>query len=250
MIQRYWRRILVNLNGSILRIANLHVSYGPVKALRGVSLEVKEGEIVALIGANGAGKSTLLESVLAMHDVKSGTVMFSGEDITSKATDRLVASGICLLPEGRGIVPLMTVLENLQLGGYYLNRTDMKKRLQYVYEHFPFLEERGSQKAGTLSGGEQQILSIARGLMSQPRLMMMDEPSLGLAPVMVEELFRIIVDLNREGYAILLSEQNARKALQVGQRAYVFELGIVTLSGKSDEVASDPGVHQAYLGLV
>jgi len=240
---------LVNLNGSILRIANLHVSYGPVKALRGVSLEVKEGEIVALIGANGAGKSTLLESVLAMHDVKSGTVMFSGEDITHKATDRLVASGICLLPEGRGIVPLMTVLENLQLGGYYLKGNDLTMRLQYVYEHFPFLKDRSNQKAGTLSGGEQQILSIARGLMPQPRLMMMDEPSLGLAPVMVEELFRIIVDLNREVYAILLSEQNARKALQVAQRAYVFELGIITLSGKSEEVASNPEVHEAYLGL-
>jgi len=240
---------LANLNGNILKIADLYVSYGPVKALRGVSLEVKEAEIVTLIGANGAGKSTLLESVLAMHNVESGTVMFSGEDITNRATDNIVSSGICLLPEGRGIVPLMTVLENLQLGGYYLNGNDLKKRLQYVYEHFPFLKDRSNQKAGTLSGGEQQILSIARGLMSQPRLMMMDEPSLGLAPVMIEELFRIIVDLNREGYAILLSEQNARKALQVAQRAYVFELGLVTLSGKSEEVASDPGVHQAYLGL-
>ena len=240
---------MANLNGNILKIADLYVSYGPVKALRGVSLEVKEAEIVTLIGANGAGKSTLLESVLAMHNVESGTVMFSGEDITNRATDNIVSSGICLLPEGRGIVPLMTVLENLQLGGYYLNGNDLKKRLQYVYEHFPFLKDRSNQKAGTLSGGEQQILSIARGLMSQPRLMMMDEPSLGLAPVMIEELFRIIVDLNREGYAILLSEQNARKALQVAQRAYVFELGLVTLSGKSEEVASDPGVHQAYLGL-
>jgi branched-chain amino acid transport system ATP-binding protein len=240
---------LANLNGNILKIADLYVSYGPVKALRGVSLEVKEAEIVTLIGANGAGKSTLLESVLAMHNVESGTVMFSGEDITNRATDNIVSSGICLLPEGRGIVPLMTVLENLQLGGYYLNGNDLKKRLQYVYEHFPFLKDRSNQKAGTLSGGEQQILSIARGLMSQPRLMMMDEPSLGLAPVLIEELFRIIVDLNREGYAILLSEQNARKALQVAQRAYVFELGLVTLSGKSEEVASDPGVHQAYLGL-
>jgi len=240
---------LAKRNGNILKIADLHVSYGPVKALKGVSLEVKEGEIVTLIGANGAGKSTLLESVLAMHSPESGTVMFSGKDITHAATENIVASGICLLPEGRGIVPLMTVLENLQLGGYYLNSTDLGKRLQYVYEHFPVLKERSDQKAGTLSGGEQQILSIGRGLMSQPRLMMLDEPSLGLAPVMIEELFRIIVNLNSEGYAILLSEQNARKALQIAQRAYVFELGSIILSGTSEKVASDPGVHEAYLGL-
>jgi branched-chain amino acid transport system ATP-binding protein len=240
---------LAKLNGNILKIEDLHVSYGPVKALRSVSLEVKEGAIVTLIGANGAGKSTLLESVLAIHSPESGRIIFAGEDITHAPTENIVASGICLLPEGRGVVPLMTVLENLQLGGYYLNSTNLGKRLQYVYEHFPVLKERSSQKAGTLSGGEQQILSIARGLMSQPRLMMMDEPSLGLAPVMIEELFRIIVDLNREGYAILLSEQNARKALQVAQRAYVFELGEVILSGTSEEVASDPGVHKAYLGL-
>jgi len=240
---------LAKSNGNILKITDLHVSYGPVKALKGVSLEVKQGEIVALVGANGAGKTTLLESVLAMHSVKSGTIMFSGEDITNAATENIVASGICLLPEGRGIVPLMTVLENLQLGGYYLSSTDVAKRLQYVYEHFPVLKERSTQKAGTLSGGEQQILSIARGLMSQPKLMMMDEPSLGLAPVMIEELFRIIVDLNREGYSILLSEQNARKALQVAKRAYVFELGKVVLSGSSEEVAANPEVHEAYLGL-
>ena len=240
---------MAKLNGNILKIADLHVSYGPVKALKGVSLEVKQDEIVTLIGANGAGKSTLLESVLAMHSPESGTIMFSGEDITHAPTENIVASGICLLPEGRGIVPLMTVLENLQLGGYYLNSTDLGKRLEYVYEHFPVLKDRSKQKAGTMSGGEQQILSIARGLMSKPKLMMMDEPSLGLAPVMIEELFRIIVDLNREGYAILLSEQNARKALQVAHRAYVFELGRIILSGTAEEVASDPEVHQAYLRL-
>ena len=236
-------------NGNLLKIDNLSISYGAVKALKGISLEVNEGEIITLIGANGAGKSTLLGSVLAMHHVDGGTVRFLGEDITHTPTERIVASGICLLPEGRGIVPLMTVLENLQLGGYYLSRAEIDRHLEYVYERFPVLKERSKQQAGTLSGGEQQLLSIGRGLMSAPKLMMMDEPSLGLAPVMVEELFRIIADLNKEGYAILLSEQNARKALQLANRAYVFELGIITLSGTSKEVADDPGVHQAYLGL-
>ena len=237
-------------NGSILKIDNLRISYGVIEALKGVTLEVNEGEIVTLIGANGSGKSTLLGSVLAMNHVDGGTVRFLGEDITHAPTERIVASGIVLLPEGRGIVPLMTVLENLQLGGYYLNRADFDRQLEYVYERFPILAERSKQKAGTLSGGEQQMLCIGRALISMPKLMMMDEPSLGLAPVMVEELFRIIVDLNKEGYTILLGEQNARKALQCAHRAYVFEIGSITLSGTAPEVADDPGVRQAYLGLV
>lgn len=237
-------------NGSILKIDNLRISYGVIEALKGVTLEVNEGEIVTLIGANGSGKSTLLESVLAMNHVDSGTVRFLGEDITHAPTERIVASGVCLMPEGRGIVPLMTVLENLQLGGYYLNRADLDRQLEYVYERFPILAERSKQKAGTLSGGEQQMLSIGRALISMPKLMMMDEPSLGLAPVMVEELFRTIVDLNKEGYTILLGEQNARKALECAHRAYVFETGSIILGGSAQEVADDTRVRQAYLGLV
>lgn len=250
MTQRFWRRILAKRNGSILKIDNLRISYGVIEALKGVTLEVNEGEIVTLIGANGSGKSTLLESVLAMNHVDGGTVRFLGEDITHAPTERIVASGVCLMPEGRGIVPLMTVLENLQLGGYYLNRADLDRHLEYVYERFPILAERSKQKAGTLSGGEQQMLSIGRALISMPKLMMMDEPSLGLAPVMVEELFRTIVDLNKEGYTILLGEQNARKALECAHRAYVFETGSIILGGSAQEVANDTRVRQAYLGLV
>jgi len=232
---------------SVLKVDDISVSYGPVKALRHISLEVNQGEIVALIGANGAGKSTLLETVLGIHHVDSGTIRFMGEDITRTPTDRIVASGICLIPEGRGILSLMTVLENLQLGAYHLE-ADINQYLGRVSHHFPVLGERSKQMAGTLSGGEQQMLSIGRGLMSAPKLMMMDEPSLGLSPVLVAELFKIIVDLNKEGYTILLSEQNARKALACAHRGYVFEIGSIVLSGTAQELASDPRVHQAYLG--
>ena len=234
---------------TILKIEDLSISYGVVKALRNISLKVNKGEIVALIGANGAGKSTLLSSVLAMNHVDSGKIIFCSQNITHIPTEKIVASGICLLPEGRGIIPLMTVLENLQLGGYYLNKADLDKHLKYVYERFPVLKKRSKQQAGTLSGGEQQILSIGRGLMSAPKLLMMDEPSLGLAPVVVEELFKIIIDLNREGYSILLSEQNARKALQCSNRAYLFETGNILLDGNAAEVANDPRVREAYLGI-
>lgn len=232
---------------SILKVEDISVSYGPVRALRHISLEVNEGEIVALIGANGAGKSTLLETVIGINRVSSGTIMFMGKDITRTPTDRIVASGICLIPEGRGILPLMTVLENLQLGAYYL-KADINEYLERVSHRFPVLGERSKQMAGTLSGGEQQMLSIGRGLMSAPKLMMMDEPSLGLSPVLVAELFHIIVELNKEGYTILLSEQNAHKALGCAHRGYVFETGRMVLSGTGQELASDPGVRQAYLG--
>lgn len=238
---------MVENRANILKIEDLSVSHGAVRALRHVSLEVNEGEIVALIGANGAGKSTLLGAVLGINRAASGAILFMGKDITRRPTDSIVASGICLIPEGRGILPLMTVLENLQLGAYHL-RGDINQRLKRVFDRFPVLGERSKQAAGTLSGGEQQMLSIARALMSSPKLLMMDEPSLGLAPVLVAELFNIIVDLNKEGYAILLSEQNARKALQCAHRGYVFETGKIALSGTSQELANDPGVRQAYLG--
>lgn len=231
----------------ILKVNNISVSYGAMRALNHISLEVNEGEIVALIGPNGAGKSTLLETVLGITRVVSGTIQFMGKDITRTATDKIVASGICLIPEERAILPLMTVLENLQLGAYHL-KGDINEHLEGVYQRFPVLSERNKQVAGTLSGGEQQMLALGRGLMGAPKLMMMDEPSLGLSPVLVAELFKIVVDLNREGYTILLSEQNAHKALQCAQRVYVFEKGGIVLSGSSQEVTRDPRVRDAYLG--
>ena len=232
---------------SVLEIEDLSVSYGPVRALTHINLEVNEGEIVALIGANGAGKSTLLEAVLGINDINSGTIRFLGKDITKRPTDWIVASGICLVPEGRGILSLMTVLENLQLGAYHL-KANFGERLTRVYDRFGVLRERSKQMAGTLSGGEQQMLSIAAGLMSAPKLMMFDEPSLGLAPVLVAEVFKIIVNLNREGYTILLAEQNARKALGIAHRGYVFETGNVVLSGPAQQLAGDPRVREAFLG--
>ena len=235
------------VRNNILKIENLHVSYGPVRALRGISLEVYEGEIVVLIGANGAGKTSLVESILGITPAESGRIIFMGEDITQKKTEHIVASGICLIPEGRGILPLMSVMENLQLGAHHY-KGDISEDLNIIYKSFPVLKERTKQMAGTLSGGEQQILSIARGLMSRPKLMMMDEPSLGLAPVLVKELFEIIVNLNKAGYTILLSEQNARKALQCSHRGYVFETGNIVLNGKSGDLEKDIRVQHAYIG--
>jgi branched-chain amino acid transport system ATP-binding protein len=231
----------------VLRIEDLSVCYGKITALSHVNLKIDEGEFVALVGANGAGKSTLLGTVLGINGASSGRIFFMGEDITHKPTDRIVASGICLLPEGHGILPSMTVWENLQLGAYHL-KGSIKERLERVYARFPILEKREKQLAGTLSGGEQQMLSIARSLMTSPKLLMMDEPSLGLAPILVDETFDIILSLNKEGYTILLSEQNARRALQYSQRGYVFETGRIVFSGISQELAENPRVRHAYLG--
>jgi len=225
------------------------VSYGSIKALRGVNIEVNEKEIVVLIGANGAGKTTLVESILGITPVEKGRIMFMGEEITQKKTEYVVASGLCLIPEGRGILPLMTVMENLQLGAHHF-KGDTSENLELIYRCFPVLEERSKQMAGTLSGGEQQMLSVARGLMSAPQLMMLDEPSLGLAPAVMKDLFRTIGELNSAGYTILLSEQNARQALQCAHRGYVFETGEIVLSGTSEELMHNQRVQQAYLGGV
>lgn len=225
------------------------MSYGSIKALRGVNIEVNEKEIVVLIGANGAGKTTLVESILGITPVEKGRIMFMGEEITQKKTEYVVASGLCLIPEGRGILPLMTVMENLQLGAHHF-KGDTSENLELIYRCFPVLEERSKQMAGTLSGGEQQMLSVARGLMSAPQLMMLDEPSLGLAPAVMKDLFRTIGELNSAGYTILLSEQNARQALQCAHRGYVFETGEIVLSGTSEELMHNQRVQQAYLGGV
>lgn len=232
---------------SILKIEELSVSYGPIMALRQVNLEVNEGEIVALIGANGAGKSTLLETIIGLHRATSGRIVFMGDDITGKPTDHIVSSGICLVPEGRGILPMMTVWDNLQLGAYHI-KGNIDQYLDLVYERFPIMRGRSEQLAGTLSGGEQQMLSIGRGLMSAPKLLMLDEPSLGLAPVLISDLFEVIVELNQKGSTILLSEQNARKALGCADRSYVFETGSVVLSGTAEELADDVRVRNAFLG--
>ncbi len=231
----------------LLQVQDLEVSYGHVRALRGVSLEVRAGEIVVLIGANGAGKTSLLETVLGINTPDAGSVRFRGRALRGARADRNVRSGLCLVPEGRGVFASMSVLDNLLLGAHH-NMRNRERNLRRVYEWFPVLEQRRDQVARTLSGGERQMLAIGRALMSAPTLVMVDEPSIGLAPIVVNSIFDIIVRLNREGYAILLAEQNAWKALHVAHRGYVLETGSVALAGSSAELLRDPGVQAAYLG--
>jgi branched-chain amino acid transport system ATP-binding protein len=238
---------LVQTNKAVLNVQEISVSYGMVSALKAASLEVNRGEFISLIGANGAGKSTLLETILGFHPMTSGQIYFLGDEITNKSTDRIVASGISLCPEGRGLLPAMSVLENLLLGAYH-NRRKIKELLEQVFDLFPILAERKNQPAGTLSGGQQQMVSIGRCLMGSPKLMMLDEPSLGLAPLVIDEILETITNLAKGGLPILLSEQNARKALQYSTRAYVFETGRVALEGSSAELMSNQAVIDAYLG--
>ena len=233
----------------MLQITDLHTRYGHVHALRGVSLTVQEGEIVALIGSNGAGKSTLLNTISGLVRLDSGSIEFLGKDIGSLSCDQIVRLGISQSPEGRRVFPDSTVLENLEMGAY--TRTDtraIRQDIEAMMERFPILRERRSQLAGTLSGGEQQMLTIARALMSRPRLMMLDEPSLGLMPTLVKEIFNIIQEIHDDGTTILLVEQNARKALAVADRAYVLETGNVVLEGPADQLRNMDQVRKAYLG--
>ncbi|MGA2480393.1 MAG: ABC transporter ATP-binding protein [Spirochaetia bacterium] len=231
----------------LLSVSGLSVSYGHINALKGVSLEVQRGEIVVLIGANGAGKTTLLESVLGINPLTAGIVTFDGAAINGVNADRNVRSGLCLVPEGRGVFSSMSVLDNLLLGAHH-NMRNVTRNLRRVYDEFPILEKRKDQIARTLSGGERQMLAIGRALMSAPKLIMVDEPSIGLAPIVVNDIFSILKRLNGEGYAILLSEQNAYKALMIAHRGYVLETGSVTLSGSARQLLNDPGVKEAYLG--
>ncbi len=231
----------------LLSIRNLSVSYGHVNALRGASLDVWKGEIVVLIGANGAGKTTLLSTALGINQPSAGEILFKGRSVAGVPADRNVRSGLCLVPEGRGVFSSMTVLDNLLLGAHH-NMRNVPGSLARVFQWFPILEKRRSQVARTLSGGERQMLAIGRALMSAPRLIMVDEPSIGLAPIVVNDIFSILTRLNREGYAILLSEQNAYKALKCAHRGYVLETGSVTLTGTAEKLLADPGVRQAYLG--
>jgi branched-chain amino acid transport system ATP-binding protein len=234
---------------NILKVDNISVSYGHIHAIREVSIEVYESEIVVLIGRNGAGKSTLLNSILGIYPPNQGTIIFMGHEITRKPTESVVASGISVVPEGRGILPLMTVIENLQLGAYHI-KEDINKRLNQVFERFPFLAERKNQLAGTLSGGQQQVLAIARAVIGTPKLLLMDEPSLGLAPLVINQVFDIIINLKRQGHTILLAEQNAWKVLQFADRGYVLVLGNIVLEGDAQELTSNPEVRKAYIGGV
>ncbi len=234
--------------GSMLSVKDLHVSYGAIKAVRGISFDVNEGEIVTLIGANGAGKSTTLNTISGLIKPESGSVEFKGEKISGLKAHKIVQGGIAMCPEGRRVFTRMTVAENLEMGGYTRTDAENKEMLEVVYQHFPRLKEREKQVAGTLSGGEQQMLAMGRALMSNPPLLMLDEPSMGLAPILVEEIFSIIKELNANGTTILLVEQNANMALSIADRAYVLEIGKIRKTGTGAELLEDDDVRKAYLG--
>lgn len=231
----------------MLKINNLNINYGGINAVRDVSFEVEEGSIVTLVGANGAGKSSILRSIAGVVTPRSGSIEFLGEDITGLSAEKVVKTGITLVPEGRRIFPDLTVLENIHIGAY-LRKDSLDEDIKWVYDLFPRLKERSWQMAGTLSGGEQQMLAVARALMSRPKLMMMDEPSLGLAPLIVRDIFSIIKEINKNGVTILLIEQNANMALKTADRGYVLETGRISLSGTGAELLANEDVKKAYLG--
>ena len=234
---------------AMLEVNNLEVYYGVICALKGISFHVNEGEIVSLIGANGAGKTTTMQSVIGLLPKKSGTVTFNGMDITKMPCHKIVRSGMTQVPEGRRIFQELTVYENLLMGAYTnQDQAEFKKDLESMYERFPRLAERRSQIAGTLSGGEQQMLAISRALMCHPKLLMLDEPSMGLSPLLVDQVFEIIKDINRDGTTVLLVEQNAGKSLAISDRAYVMETGSIVLTGAGAELAASEKVRKAYLG--
>lgn len=231
----------------MLKIDNLKVNYGGIEAVKGISFEVEDGSIVTLIGANGAGKSTTLRSIAGLVKPAAGTISWNGADITNMDPTKIVAAGISMVPEGRRVFPDMTVLENIKIGAYLRNDT-LDSDIDWVYSLFPRLKERNWQLAGTLSGGEQQMLAVARALMSRPKLIMMDEPSLGLAPLIVKGIFDIIKEINKAGVTVLLIEQNANMALHIASKAYVLETGRITLSGTGKELLENESVKAAYLG--
>ena len=232
---------------SLLKVTDLRVSYGGIEALKGISLQVKQGEIVTLIGANGAGKSTTLRAISGLVPIKSGEIIYNGQRINGLGPQKIVAQGLCMVPEGRRVFPNLTVLENLKIGAY-LRKDDLTGDIEHIYELFPRLKERSWQLAGTLSGGEQQMLAVGRALMMRPRLLMMDEPSLGLAPLVIRDIFSIIKTLHQEGITILLVEQNAHAALRIADSAYVLETGSLGMQGTGKELLDDPRVKEAYLG--
>ena len=232
---------------SLLEIRDLKVRYGGIEALKGVSFSVEKGQIVTLIGANGAGKSTTLRAISGLVPAASGSIVYDGRNISGIDPQKVVAGGICMVPEGRRVFPNLTVLENLKIGAY-LRSDDLSADLDHVYQLFPRLRERSWQMAGTLSGGEQQMLAVGRALMMRPKLLMMDEPSLGLAPIVIRDIFRIIETLHAEGITILLVEQNANAALKIADYAFVLETGRLGVQGKGSDLLNDPAVKAAYLG--
>lgn len=231
----------------MLEVKDLHVNYGAVHALNGISLHVDDGEIVSLIGANGAGKTTTLRTITGLEKAASGSVMFDGHDLRKAEPSKIITYKLAHVPEGRHIFPQMTVEENLEMGAY-ADPAGMEETMKDVYKRFPRLEERRRQLAGTLSGGEQQMLAVARALMSRPKLMMMDEPSLGLAPLIVRDIFQIIKEINKQGVTILLIEQNANMALHTADKGYVMETGEIILEGSGKELLENPVIQEAYLG--
>ncbi|HEX4733026.1 MAG TPA: ABC transporter ATP-binding protein [Thermoleophilaceae bacterium] len=232
----------------MLELEDVHSFYGNIEALKGISLEVEEGEIVTLIGSNGAGKSTTLRSISGLTPPRVGTIRFKGKDIGETAPQEIVRLGISLSPEGRKIFPRMSVRENLDLGAYLRRDADVQSDLDRVFDLFPRLKEREKQKAGTMSGGEQQMLAMGRALMARPQMLLLDEPSMGLAPVLVERIYETVEEINKQGTTILLVEQNANFALGVSNRAYVLEVGAITLSDDSEKLRENPEVQRAYLG--
>jgi branched-chain amino acid transport system ATP-binding protein len=235
--------------GTMLKVEDINVYYGAIHAIKGISLEVNEGEIVTLIGANGAGKSTILRTISGLLKPKTGKIDFEGQNIAGVAAQHIVKSGISQVPEGRRIFANMTVMENLDLGAYVRSdKAGIQEDLKMVFARFPRLEERKTQEAGTLSGGEQQMLAMGRALMSRPRLLLLDEPSMGLAPLLIKEIFSIIQDINKTGTTVLLVEQNANMALSIANRAYVLETGRITLAGAAKDLAASEAVRKAYLG--
>lgn len=233
----------------MLKVENIEVYYGVINAIKKVSFEVNQGEIIALIGANGAGKTTILHTITGLVTPKSGSIMFEGQDLTKTPAHKIVSMGMAHVPEGRRIFQQLSVYENLKLGAFVLNdKKKISENLEYVYEHFPRLAERKNQIAGTLSGGEQQMLAMGRALMSNPKIVLMDEPSMGLSPLLVKEIFSIIESLHKAGITVLLVEQNAKKALSIADRAYVLETGSITMSGKASDMLNDERVKKAYLG--
>ncbi len=234
---------------AMLEIKDLEVCYGVIRAIKGVSFEVNQGEVIALIGANGAGKTTILHTITGLIPAEKGSILFEGKELTKTPAHKIVSMGMAHVPEGRRVFAQLSVLENLKLGAYTRkNKAEIVESLQMVYDRFPRLEERKNQIAGTLSGGEQQMLAMGRALMSKPRIILMDEPSMGLSPLLVSEIFDIIKVISESGTTVLLVEQNAKKALSIADRAYVLETGNITLSGKASDLMNDDSVKKAYLG--
>lgn len=233
---------------ALLEVTGLEVFYGVIQAIKGISFEVSQGEIIALIGANGAGKTTTLQTITGLIPSKAGKIVYDGKDITKIPGHKLVSMGVAHVPEGRRVFAQLSVLQNLKLGAYSRNdKNELEETLKKIYARFPRLEERKNQPAGTLSGGEQQMLAMGRALMSHPKLIVMDEPSMGLSPIYVNEIFDIIQSINKDGTTVLLVEQNAKKALSIANRAYVLETGTIVLSGDADELMNDDSVKKAYL---